>query len=270
MPHAHEVYPNAPLALVTAQVLFGFEPRLNDPDTRDQFAERIRGQLPVLSEENFAGLMIDFASGEGAQPLPSTKQIRATNEASTVSVVLANQAITVEATEYEHFDGFAAILRESLTALTETIGNPYVTRAGLRYIDEIRPKGVGETPGWSGWVSDALIAPVTLLPDGTAAGINGLVLFRVADQVNIVVRWGEMHGTTVIAPNAAVRRPTPPEGRFFVLDSDAFWQPEAPTMVDADTLLDTFEELHRPISEVFEASLTPNARALFRGETVDA
>ena len=273
MPTEHEVYPHAPLALVTAQVNFAYEPRLNDAATRDEFAGKIRRRLPILAEETISGFAINFG-GEQAQQapqqLPQQKQIRATNEQRTVSAVLNNQSITVEATEYVHFEGFAATLRECFTALVETIGSLYVGRAGLRYIDEIRSPGIEATANWAGWLSDALIAPVTLLPKRGLAGINGIAVFSVTEHVNIVVRWGEMQGSTIIAPNAAVRLPPHPAGRFFVLDADAFWQPESPEMVGIEELLDKFNVLHEPVSEVFEASITPRLKSLFRGESVDA
>jgi uncharacterized protein (TIGR04255 family) len=272
MPNGHEVYPNAPLVLVTAQVTFAYEPRLNGFRARDQFASQIRERLPILADEMTSpGFQIDVEGEQArAKPIDQQHQLRATNEDRTASMVLGAQSITVEASEYVHFDGFADLLREGLTALTDTIGPLYVVRAGLRYIDEIRPPGIAATGDWSGWLSDALIAPIALLPDRQAAGINGVAAYQIADRVNVIVRWGEMQGTTIIAPNAALRLRPHPEGRFFVLDADSFWQPERPEKVDVDELLDRFHVLHEPIGEVFEASLTPKTRSLFRGEIVNA
>jgi uncharacterized protein (TIGR04255 family) len=271
VPADHEVYAYAPLALVTAQVSLSYEPGLNDAAALDTFAQHIRTHLPVLAKESTAQFAVMFGPGEVPPPQieHSQPQVRATNEARTVSVTLNQTALTVEATEYVHFDGFAAVLGQCLEALEATVTTIRVTRAGLRYVDEVRPPGLAATGQWRGWVDDALLAPLGLLPECTPVGVNGVVGFQVGEQSNIVFRWGEQQGSTVISPFAAVRRPTPPEGRFMVLDADAFWQPTPPQIVTTSQLLDRFTVLHAPLSGVFEASLTDQARGLFRGETTD-
>lgn len=267
MPSRHEVYPLAPLALVTAQVTFAYEPVLNDPAARDKFAQQLRGRLPVLSEETVNTVTMS----PGVQPpqVAAHQQIRATNREQTISVVLNNSSFTIEATEYEHFPAFQAVLSECFASLAQVVETLFVTRAGLRYIDEIRPPGVAATNEWAGWVADALIAPLLLLSGTVASGVTGSAAFQIADQTGMLFRWGEVEGTTVVAATAAVKRPTPPQGRFFVLDADAFWQPSAPELLDVEALTARFGTLHDPVSEIFEASLTPNAQALFRGEEID-
>ena len=271
MPADHEVYAYAPLALVTAQVSLSYEPGLNDASALDTFAQLVRTHLPVLAKESTPQFAVMFSPGEVPTPQveQARPQVRATNEARTVSVTLNSTALTLEATEYVHFDGFAAVLGLCLEALEDTVTTIRVARAGLRYIDEVRPPGLTATDEWRGWVNDALLSPLGLLPDCMPVGVNGVVGFQVGEQSNIVFRWGEQQGSTVISPFAAVRRPTPPEGRFMVLDADAFWQPTPPQVVTTSELLDRFAMLHAPLSDVFEASLTDQARGLFRGVTDD-
>jgi uncharacterized protein (TIGR04255 family) len=264
----HEIYPHAPLALVTAQVTFAYEPTLNSADARDQFAQRLRDRFPVLNEETVNTVTMT----PGVQPahVAAHQQIRATNRQQTISVVLNNSSFTIEATEYEHFEGFQEILRDCFASLSQVVETLYVTRAGLRYIDEVRPPGIATTNDWSGWVANSLIAPLSLLPGTTAFGATGSIAFQIADQTGLLFRWGEVDGTTVVAASAAIKRSNPPSGRFFVLDADAFWQPDAPEPLDVGVLTETFGVLHNPVSEIFEASLTANAQALFRGEEIHA
>jgi uncharacterized protein (TIGR04255 family) len=268
VPSRHEVYPFAPLALVTAQVTFAYEPVLNDPAARDAFAQQLRERFPVLREETVNTVTM----APGAQPaqIAAHQQIRASNQQQTISVVLNNSSFTIEATEYEHFPTFQEVLHECFASLAQVVATVFVTRAGLRYIDEIRPPGIAATNEWTGWVADALIAPLALLSGAvTASGVTGSAAFQIAEDTGMLFRWGEVEGTTVVAAAAAVKRPTPPQGRFFVLDADAFWQPSAPEPLDVETLTARFATLHEPVSEIFEASLTPHAQALFRGEKID-
>lgn len=269
MPSVHEVFAHAPLALVTAQVNFPYEPRLNDIEARDRFATLMRQEFPVLSNETVNGVTID-PTGQAEMTTP-LQQIRASNLAGTVSVVLNSQSMTIEVTAYEHFNSFSALLRQCFEAVSATVPGVLVIRTGLRYIDEIRVPGIEGTGDWSGWLDDALLAPTDFMLEdgGSPAGINGLATFEIEGRSNMIFRWAELIGTTIIAPSAGLRRDTPPHGRFFILDADVFWQPELPTTFDVDDLIARFRDLHSPASAVFARSLTPRTRSFFRGEPID-
>lgn len=258
MPDEHEVYANAPLVLVTAQLSYAHEPRLNTADVRDVFAEEVRGVLPVLDVETI--------ERDGDE---SIKQLRATNENRTISAAVSTQSLTVEATEYTHFDAFAALLTACFTGLERAVGSVYVERVGIRYVDEVRPPEIESTRDWEEWISPDLVAPARLLPEMPTAGLRGITVYGVGDRTVMVFQWGEVIGHSVVAPSTVVRKRVPDTGRFFVLDADAFWSPESPISVPPTKLVDRFGELHAPVSAVFRASLTEKAKSLFRGDQGD-
>jgi uncharacterized protein (TIGR04255 family) len=254
MPDEHEVYPNAPLVLVTAELSYAHEPRLNTAEVRDVFAEEVRGTLPVLDVET-----VEPDGGDG------TKRLRATNEERTVSAVVSAQALTVEATEYTHFDAFAKLLTVCFAGLERAVDAVYVERVGLRYIDEVRPPDIELTRDWAKWIAPKLVASAALLPGRPVVGLRGLAVYGVAERTAMVFQWGEWVGGSVVAPSSVVRKCVPDSGRFFVLDADAFWSPESPIATRPSELVSRFEDLHAPVSEVFQVSLTDSAKSLFRG-----
>lgn len=255
MPAEKEVYAKAPLVLVTAQLSYAHEPRLNTSEVRDAVAEGLRAALPVLD--------IESVEGDGGE---ITRQLRATNEARSITVVVNSQSLTVDATEYTHFEAFSAQLGVCFKALESAVGKVYVERAGLRYIDEVRPPNITATEEWGQWIAPALVASTQLLTDRRPEGTRGYMVYEVADRTFMVFRWGAIVGHSVLAPSE-LRSKLPEPGRFFVLDADAFWVPESPSPVAPTDMLEGFGKLHDPVSDIFQASLTDRARSMFRRDS---
>lgn len=255
MPVENEVYANAPLVLVTAQLRYAHEPRLNSAEVRDVVAEGLRAALPVLD--------VEAVEGEGGE---TTRQLRATNEERSITVVVNSQALTVDATEYTHFDAFTELLAVCFDALETAIGKVYVERAGLRYIDEVRPPDITTTEEWGEWIAPQLVASTSLLPGRSPEGLRGYTLYEVGDRAFMAFQWGAVVGRSVVVRSEVRSTPSEP-GRFFVLDADAFWVPESPSPMAPTGVLEAFGKLHEPVSEVFQASLTDRARSMFRGDS---
>lgn len=254
MPPENEVYAKAPLVLVTAQLGYAHEPRLNIPEIRDVVAEELRSSFPVLDVES-----ITQENGE------ITRQLRATNERRSITVVVNSQAVTVDATEYEHFWAFSDLLKVCFGAIEKAIGRVYVERAGLRYVDEVRPTDITSTRDWEAWIAPPLVSAAALLPGRSPETLRGVTVYEVAERTIMTFQWGEVIGHSVVAPSK-VRKPPEP-GRFFVLDADAFWVPETPSATAPTEMVWRFKELHAPVSEVFQASLTSKTRSMFRGDS---
>lgn len=255
MPAENDVYAKAPLVLVTAQLSYAHEPRLNAVEVRDVVAGGLRVSLPVLDVESVEG-----EDGE------VTRQLRATNENGSVTVVVNSQSLTVYACEYTHFAEFSALLGECFAALEKGVGQIYVERAGLRYIDEVRPPDISSTRQWGTWIAPQLVSPVELLPGKSSDALRGATLYEVADRTVMAFHWGEVVGHSVVAPSK-LRKQAPEMSRFFVLDADAFWVPETPVAASPTEMVGRFDQLHDPVSEIFQASLTDKTRMLFRGDS---
>lgn len=264
MYEGREVFAQAPLALVTAEIRLSYEPRLNDTATRDTFAQAVREHLPILESEQFVSLSFQGASGQVTEE--TLPQLRALNPEKTASVTLNANALTVQIVEYEHFGAFLNLVTVCLQALPRVVPGALVRRVGLRYINEIRvPGGVTDTREWSKWLSSDLLAAFSLLPDQPVGGLNGSVLFHLDQERNVLLRWGEVVGRSILVPTIPLRRPELTEGRFFLLDTDSFWEPGSPQSLDVPRLTDELGHLHVPVGRIFLASLTDEVKALFRG-----
>jgi uncharacterized protein (TIGR04255 family) len=249
---------------VTAEMRLSYEPRLNDTATRDTFAQTVREHLPILASEQFVSLSFQGASGQVTEE--TLPQLRALNPEKTASLTLNANALTVQVVEYEHFDAFLNLVILCLQALPSLVPGVLVQRVGLRYINEIRiPGGVTDTREWSKWLSGDLLAAFALLPDQPVGGLNGSVLFHLDQERNVLLRWGELVGRSILIPTIPLRRPELAEGRFFLLDIDSFWEPESPQSLNVQRLTDELGRLHMPVGTIFMASLTDDVKALFRG-----
>ena len=134
----------------------------------------------------------------------------------------------------------------------------------LRYIDEIRiPDTVPVNETWADWVDGSLLGPA---PMGSRLGLlaaewQGLVRFDAGPGRSIVLRYGPREGYAV-DPGGDLKRPMADSGPFFLLDIDSFWTPtgEIPEF-DSGRILAVVDELHAPVSQLFETLITERLRS---------
>lgn len=259
-----EVFADAPLVWVTSEVRFSYEPQINETSVRDAFGEMLRINLPLLQPGQIT--TFTFQSG-GSEPVQQTlPQIRAFDDARSQSVALTANALTVDTVRYAEFADYLALVRLAVTSLSRCVPGVRVTRLGLRYIDEIRaPIDVTETRDWRGWIADSLVASLDVLPESPTSGLTGTARFRTYDENTLLFQWGEALGSTVLAANFPLKRAAQPEGRFFVLDLDSFWETENAEVLDVEAVISKLEDLHTPVGQVFYAAVTDRMRAHFRG-----
>lgn len=248
-----EVFPHAPLVLVTTEVRLSYEPMV--PKVFDDFAVALRDRFPHIETRQ-------MLNPEAGSPIP---QLFVRSEENTKAITLSARSLTVETTAYEHFGGFRDTVRVALEALKRLVPDVRYTRIGLRYLDEVRVPGVRTTLDWDGWIAPSLLAPATLSPGMTPVGLTGQMLLR-TDPTSTMFRWGEVEGISVLVEPFPLRvaRSTE-ESRFFVLDIDSFQESSAGARLDVDELMDVYGELHRPTGDLFLASVTEQAKELFRG-----
>ncbi|MDT0571874.1 TIGR04255 family protein [Streptomyces sp. DSM 3412] len=262
-----EVYSNAPLALVTAEVRYPYSPRLRQADTLDRIQLALEDELPIRKTEQRATLEFSFEGGINKKQ--STEVYRYLNHASTRSAVISPEAFTIETTRYSDFPDFLDLMLRVATAIANEKAIPAIERVGIRYIDEIRvPHEIEDASQWSNWV-----AP-TLLPQlnpgvGPLKSSQGVSVFETGDSTYLQFQYAAVDGPPIVS-NSPLRRTNFPEtGKFFVLDFDSFWQsgtPEESRSFTTQFLEETLKRLHQPTGKMFQAAITDRLRDLFRGE----
>ena len=278
MTDTHEVYPNAPLALVAVEVRF--------PEAA---ADR---PLPLPLQRSFRGLLgedwvieshkmqqFGVALGPGATGQQTFQEVvvpRFTVRDRTLSVAVTATSLTVETTAYRHYLDFRGVLRSVFDAAAELLAPDGLARVGMRYIDEIRvPDVESERPSaWSRWIDPSLLPPqlgAMVAEQYEPAAWDGAVRYTTGPQRSLVLRYGARQGYAV-DPRGSLSRPSPPPpGPFFVLDFDSFWEPLDIPEFDPDALAETCDQLRRPVRTLFDLVITDRLRSdVFMGEPGDA
>lgn len=261
-----EVFPRSPLVYVTAEVTLTYEPAINQVEVRDLFANAIRSRLPVLAQETAVSVSLPETTEDNPpQTLPA---LRAFTTDRTSSVLLKATSLTFETVVYRQFEEFSDCVSDALQALVDCAPQVMVRRTGVRYVNELRlPREVsaGELD-WGKWIAPELLASAHLLTSGHLAGTMGGALYHLCEDDWIGFRWGDVVGTSIVDRDVPLRRKEAASGPFFALDIDSFWEPAEPVALNPDELMKCYGRLRPPAGELFQASITENAREYFRGE----
>jgi uncharacterized protein (TIGR04255 family) len=270
-----EIYPNAQLQLVAAELRYPFAPRLGSEDALAVFVPALQDDLPIAEPVHQQTVMF---GNEGAPDVKGSFAFRLTTRDRTTAATLSPTSLILETTAYERYGAFRRLLQKLITLLDEYSRPAGVDRVGLRYIDEIRVPDIATltAQAWKPYIDTALIAPVEVAADAlsgmTPRSWNGILHFESAENTTIVLRYGALEGHAVNPSGPLRLKRVSDPGPFFLLDIDSFWSVEEVIAdFDATTLLDTCDRLHRPISSLFERCITERLRNdVLRKETIGA
>lgn len=258
-----EVYPSAPLRLVTAEFRFPLSPRLAGTDLLALLGESLGGELPVVEPVAAQGLQLAF--GPDAAPPPSAQAgYRLLTRDRTTAVTVSSTRVAIETTTYEHWEDF----RDGLVALAlRTIGDDLAAiagldRVGLRYINEVRVPGAAEDASdWQDFIARDLLAAARL---ATGQRIRTMQLALHLDRgsgAELLMRSGLLEGH-IVDDTGPLRLPSPPQdGYFFLIDIDSFWSRAAAYDEWRTTAaLGIADRLHDPIDALFESCIQERLR----------
>jgi uncharacterized protein (TIGR04255 family) len=257
-----EIYPNAPVVLVTIEVR---HPR-TEPLTRAERARAVKlleAHTPIPRGGQATEIVMTAAPGS-----PPTQQVRQEefprflSRDHRVAVAFRRDAVVVETTRYRRWEDLRALTSDVLKVRAEVGELVGVERLGLRYIDEIRVP-LSADPAWEPWVHDALLGPPAVARD---LGLplptlwQGLTVFPPDSDRTLTLRYGSFVGHAV-QPDGELKRDDAPAGPFFLLDIDSFWIPgDGTPEFDIEGLLATCDSLHAPIRSLFEHLITDRLR----------
>jgi uncharacterized protein (TIGR04255 family) len=261
-----EVYPNAPLSWVTAEIRYPQAPRLRQQQTLDQIQIALETLLPIGRSEHQLTLQI----GPGGSVNPQEQAYRLLNRASTASAVIGPQALTVETTSYRRSEDFLSLVRAVVDVVLQRSSIPAVERIGLRYINEVRvPDAITRPEQWQSWVAPVLLNATEVSGGRSVAALQGIVQYETDDQQHMTFRYGTFGSGTVVGNPVLKRADNDQTQPFFLLDLDSFWEamsPESALAPDSERIAEILDSLHEPISDIFEGALTDRLRQVFRRE----
>src|SRR5450756_1609825 len=136
MADTHEIYPNAPLALVAVEVRFPEAPSERAlPMPLQRSFRDLLGEGWVIESHKIQQVELALGpGGPGAQPVQQTVVPRFTLRDRTLAVALTDSSLTVETTNYRHYLEFRAVLERVFAAAAELLQPDGVARVGMRYI----------------------------------------------------------------------------------------------------------------------------------------
>lgn len=262
-----EIFPNAPLALVAAEIRFTDAARLRQQQTRDDIAIALEDRFPFaepLQQTNF-----NLTVGGGPPQVQERVGVVLKNASSTESLTLMSESLTYETTEYHSFEELFEAVTAACEALVEAKVRPAVQRVGLRYIDEVRvPDTVTDIRQWSRWIDERLVGHLAVGPDDfPATSTQTVSTYDLGEGRGLNFRCAALNQGTIVVPQH-LKRSAVESGPFFVLDFDGF---RDFTLLDAvqlsaEVVSDALSAVHVPCGAAFQRSITDEARTLFRGE----
>jgi uncharacterized protein (TIGR04255 family) len=259
----HEEYPFAPVALVTVEIRFPSETGGSIPPGVHRAVGEVLGDDWVAEPVPSPSLAFSLGAGPmtAQPPFPGEMILRFADRERSSAVAITAGSVSVETTRYGNWPKFRSTL-ETIVRTTGKLLHPSgVTRAGLRYIDEVRVNGV-EGSSWGDWLSVELLAPSSAAMVGSGwspVHWTGAVQYDIGEDRSLVLRYGPQSAQPgfIVNPDGPLRRPGPrPTGSFFLLDFDASWQPSVVPRWDSDSLLETCDELRHPVRTLFDQLVT--------------
>jgi len=252
--NSREIYAKPPVVLVAVEARHPDTSPLTDAH-QSELKRLLAREFPLSQPQQSRTIV----STLGAPPTVTEATIpRFASRDQATAVTFGPQAVVVETTNHKSFEDLLGLVNTAIDARARIGEVDGLVRLGLRYVDEIRVPELSAAEGWREWIHASLVGPSDV---GQAIGLvprtwEGAVIFDRGEDRQLILRYGPREGFAV-PPGGPLHRSTPAPGPFFLLDIDSFWTPsgEVPEFT-ASTVRDRCEDLHEPVSALFESLIT--------------
>jgi uncharacterized protein (TIGR04255 family) len=255
-----EIYPSAPIRYVACEVRFPYWPPLTGDPATQQLHSMLGSLFPVVEPGAESTVVL---LPQGSLPASDVRTVRFLARSRQRAVYFTPTQLLVETTDYQCFEDFREDVRVAIEALASVgDGVAGVSRIGLRYIDEIRlPSPVEGPSDWRGYIDDRLLAPLDIQAGSVGVGgYQGLLRYDLSKGRGVAMRYGALRGRAVGESPLNLRGPAS-DGPYFLVDIDSYWvADEGLQSFDTGLIRETCDELHRPIRDLFESSITDRLR----------
>jgi uncharacterized protein (TIGR04255 family) len=261
-----EVFPQAPLALVAAEIRFTDAARLRQQQTKDEVTIALEERFPFA--EPFQQADVNLAPGAPPHIQPRGAGVVLKNATSTETLTIIPESLTYETSAYTSFDELLDAVAAACDVLAAANVRPALRRVGLRYIDEVRvPEPITDARQWRKWINRQLIGHLEVGPgDVSATMTQSVSTFDLGEGRGLNFRFAALNQGPIVVPQF-LKRPPIESGPFFVLDFDGFHDFTGGEAVplSSDVVRETLSAVHVPCGITFQRSITDEARMLFRG-----
>ena len=265
----HAMYDRAPVALVAVEIRFPGEIGASVPSGVQRALGEVLGDEWVVDQVQQPSITVNLGGAMapvptligGAGGFPSGAILRFSVRDRTTAVAMTAGSVTVETTRYGNWPQFRSVLEKAVRTTEKVLRPAGITRVGMRYVNEVRVSDADGTD-WTAWLSPAVLPPAAQVMSGTGwvpLNWTGTAQYQGEQERYLVLRYGPQPPQPGFAvnPDGPLRRLGPrPAGSFFLLDFDAFWQPSAIPEWDSDVVLETCDQLRKPVRVLFDQVIT--------------
>lgn len=251
---------NPPVYLTLAQVRFNPILKLGDFLPGIQEAFRLAG-YPDFERQNVISIQITAQDGQPPAPTPvQQERFQLGNVEKTHTFILDGQSLTLQSTNYGHFEAFSACFLKGLNIVHDAVKLAFTERVGLRYLDRVMPQA-GETIGQ--YLADQV--------QGINSRLGGRPLYSFTEAMNeignikllsrVAIQEGPLAFPPDILPgNMRIsERFTSYVGNSAILDNDGFV--EGREAFSTKAVSEHLDAIHKVIGSAFKTTATPYAFA---------
>ena len=259
---SREIYPHAPLQLVAFELRFPHTVRVLSTDSLGVIQDHMAKKLPLVEKGIESGVTVDVPSGIQTM-IPAQQFYKLFSKDRTASATIQQNALVMESSDYIEYAVFRGLVEMALEALADAIELPGVSRAGLRYFNEIRvPAEILRPEDWRAYVSASLLEPLRVSSDLPATELMSRLQYDFGDGRQLTMNYGAMRqGEVVVSGGPLNVKPKDLKSPFFLIDIDSSWvAPEGLDDYLPQRILDVCDRLRTPARDLFEASITDELR----------
>ena len=252
---------NPPVYFTLAQVRFNPILKLADylPEIQEGF--RHQGYPDFETQHGFAIQLHVQDNNSAAQALPQhihQERYLIGNVERTHSFILDRESLTIQSTNYGHFENFSKIFLDGLLIVHKVVELAYTERVGLRFLDRVMPR---EDETVDQYLADHI--------QGLKSKLGGKPVYSYAeamnevDDIKLVSRVAIQHGPLAFPPDiqpgqlAVMKKFLSYAGPSATLDNDGFI--ERRESFSERSLSTHLEAIHKVIGDAFKVTVTPYA-----------
>lgn len=249
---------NPPVYLTLAQVRFNPILKLGDflPGIQESFRQ---AGYPDFERQNVISIQLTAQDGQPPAPTPvQQERFQLGNVEKTHTFILDGQSLTLQSTNYGHFEDFSACFLKGLNIVHDAVKLAFTERVGLRYLDRVMPQA-GETIGQ--YLADQV--------QGMNSRLGGRSLYAFTEAMNVIgnikllSRVAIQEGPLAFPPDIQPGDMRIPErftsyiGNSAILDNDGFV--EGREVFSSQAVAEHLDAIHKVIGAAFKATATPHA-----------
>lgn len=241
------LFDRAPLVLTLAQVRYPAVIRFGEEARLAALQDDLAKEYPDARPEQQMSFTVNVSGVQQSQAGPPLWRFSTLD--GTWSVVVGQDAVTIEARAYEQIDHFSERIRQVLNAVEKHLRPTHQRRLGLRYVNEFRHEDGETMETWRGLLNQELLGLSGRLGENVDHSFHE-IRARTEDGV-LSIHHGLLRGSS----NEALESVGANEP-FYLLDLDYF--DETPTEWNKDEVVRRIRDWNDILYRLFRWSMTPS------------